>query len=1137
MKKKLSNPIPFSKYGIKKLLLTMKLALIIVFLSVLQVSANVYSQISINLDVQNKSIREVLKSIEQQSQVRFFYSDDLLVMNDPIDIKADNENIISVLDDIFVKSPLTYKAFDNNLIVIVPRQMFQQRKINGTVTDEDGTPMPGVNIQVEGTAIGTISDVSGKFTIEVQDENSVLTFSFIGYNSQRIVVGTQTTITVKLLPDITKLDEVVVVGYGTQKKADITGSVSLVSSKDMEKTAVLDPMQALQGKAAGVNIISNSGQPGSGYSIQIRGVQSINAGVNPTYVIDGVITDNMGNINTNDIESISVLKDGASSSIYGTRAANGVVLITTKRGSRNEAPVITFNAYTGIQTASNRKLKLLTSDEWLKLDNESYVNDGLTRPYTNDDLVKYKDASGNYRNTDWLDVIMKNGVMKYYDLSVKGGSEKSNYFTSVNYLNQEGRIIAQKANKLNVRFNSDHKINKFIEFGNTLNLYANSNSGLPDFNGYNSSNAPNPYLQAVRKSPLSRPWEADGSYGINLDQNVEYLWAAPQAIAQEYKRTASSYGVIGNIYVKFILAKGLTFTPKVGATYNYDQTSFFTPTINIPNSEAIAINNISKGSSNLFHWQMDYMLNYDHTFNAVHNLSALLVYSREEQKYEDLGGYRIGTPSNNIQYLNAGDPGSQTNYNGYSDWSFVSYIGKINYDYSGKYLLQATVRRDGSSRFAKENRWGIFPSYSLGWRVSKEDFFASLTNVINDFKLRASMGTLGNADIGIYPTYSTLDARTYIFNGVMAGGYTLSTAVNKDVKWETTKKYNFGIDASMFKSKIYLTADYFISKTTNLLFQKPLPESSGKNQWNYPYINGGEIQNKGVEFELGFRDVKGDFSYDVSANLGTVRSKVVDFAGVDQEIINNTVSSVGYPIWSYFGYKTNGIIKTQANLDAYKAMLYSTDPADITAGLGDVWRMDVNSYDAVTGKLTGKPDGKIDAADRTIIGHRYPSFSYGLVSNMSYKRFSLQVQLQGVSGYDLPINGVTLNYFQGMPENSNRVILNRWDAVSNPGGTLPRLTRTDPAGNLAEFSDIWLSDASYLRINNINLSYDLPESICKKLYSTGIKVYCSVQNLYTFTKFIGVEPDITLGDGYRGGIAADKMPQPRTWIFGLKVSF
>jgi len=257
MKKKLSNPIPFSKYGIKKLLLTMKLALIIVFLSVLQVSANVYSQISINLDVQNKSIREVLKSIEQQSQVRFFYSDDLLVMNDPIDIKADNENIISVLDDIFVKSPLTYKAFDNNLIVIVPRQMFQQRKINGTVTDEDGTPMPGVNIQVEGTAIGTISDVSGKFTIEVQDENSVLTFSFIGYNSQRIVVGTQTTITVKLLPDITKLDEVVVVGYGTQKKADITGSVSLVSSKDMEKTAVLDPMQALQGKAAGVNIISN----------------------------------------------------------------------------------------------------------------------------------------------------------------------------------------------------------------------------------------------------------------------------------------------------------------------------------------------------------------------------------------------------------------------------------------------------------------------------------------------------------------------------------------------------------------------------------------------------------------------------------------------------------------------------------------------------------------------------------------------------------------------------------------------------------------------------------------------------------------------------------------------------------------
>ena len=414
--------------------------------------------------------------------------------------------------------------------------------------------------------------------------------------------------------------------------------------------------------------------------------------------------------------------------------------------------------------------------------------------------------------------------------------------------------------------------------------------------------------------------------------------------------------------------------------------------------------------------------------------------------------------------------------------------------------------------------------------------------MVNDLKIRASLGTLGNADIGNYPIYSTLEARTYALNEIKVGGYTLSTAVNTDVKWETTKKYNFGMDASLFKSKIYFTADYFISNTTNLLFMKPIPESSGKNQWALPYINAGEIQNKGFEFELGIREVKGDFSYDISTNFSTSRNKVIDLAGLDQMIgyynppIINTITEVGNPINSYFGYKTNGIIQTQANLDAYKAMLYATDPADITAGLGDVWRLDLNGYDD-NGKLTGKPDGKIDAADRTVIGKRYPAFTYGLVSNVSYKRFSLQVQLQGVSGYDLPINGQNLYYFQGNPENSNAVILNRWDASSNPNGTLPRLTRSDPAGNLAEFSDIWLSDASYLRINNMNLSYDLPESICKKLYSSGLKVYCSVQNLYTFTKFMGVEPDITLGDSFWGGIAADKMPQPRTWIFGLKVSF
>ncbi len=1132
----LSCPIWFQGSKIFKI---MRISILFLLLGLGTLHATIsYSQNKrIDLALKDVTLKEAIDDIEKQSEYKFLFRSDLIDLGKTITADVTDVPLEVALETLFSGTDIGYNIMSENLVVLMP---LQPQKIAGRVTDGNtGTPLPGVNVVIQGTTTGVTTDINGQYSITALDQNAVLIFSFIGYATQTVPVSGRADFNIKMIPDIEKLDEVVVVGYGTQKKNEITGSVSTVSIKNIEKTAVIDPMQALQGKAAGVDIVSNSGQPGAGYSVQIRGIQSINAGVNPTYVIDGVISNNIGNINTNDIESISVLKDGASSSIYGTRAANGVVLITTKRGKANETPEITFNTYMGVQTSTNRKLKLLNSNQWLKLDQESYENDGMARPYTDADLEKYKLEGGNYRNTDWLDVIMKNGTLKYYDLSVRGGSEKSTYFTSVNYLDQEGRIIAQKANKLNFRFNSDHKINKFLEFGNSLNLYSNSNEGLPDFNGVNSSYAPNPYLQAVRKIPLSKPWEADGSYGINEDQNIEYLWIVPQAIAREYKREASSSGIIGNVYVKFNLAKGLTFTPRAGVTYDYGKTMFFTPVLNVPNSEQILINKIEKGSSNLFHWQMDYMLNYEHSFNQVHNVSALLVYSREEQTYEDLGGNRLGTPSNSIRFLNAGDPGNQINYNGYSDWAFISYIGRINYDYKGKYLLQATVRRDGSSRFSADNRWGIFPSYSLGWRISKEDFFSGITGIVNDLKIRASLGTLGNADIGNYPTYSTLDARTYILNHTMVGGYTLSTAVNKDVKWETTKKYNAGIDALFLKSKVYMTFDYFISKTTNLLFMKPLPESSGKNQWALPYINAGEIQNKGFELELGYRDSKGDWSWDISANMSSTKNNVVDLAGLDQIINtdNNTITGVGQPIFSYFGYKTKGIIQTQKDLDAYKAMLYATDATDITAGLGDVWKVDVDSYDQVTGKLTGKPDGKIDAADRTYIGRRYPSFTYGFVSNLSYKRLSLQIQVQGVSGYDLPINGISLNYFQGLPENSNNVILHRWNAVSNPKGTLPRVTRSDPAGNLAEFSDIWLSDASYLRINNVNLSYDLPQNICNKIMSKGLKVYCSVQNLYTFTNFLGVEPDITLGDSYRGGIAADKMPQARTWIFGLKATF
>ena len=1095
----------------------------------------------VSISMKNATVSKVIDAIEKQTDYLFVYNKNEIDLMRSVSVDTNNQSVAEVLSEIFDKTNIVY-AMEGSNIMLMPRSNIQQpgKQISGKITDKTKIGLPGVSVVVKGTTTGVTTDNDGNFLLQLPKDANILVFSFVGMKSQEISIAGKTSVNILLEEETTGVDEVVVIGYGTQKKADITGSVSLVSSKDLAKVAVMDPMQALQGKAAGVNITSVSGQPGSGYQIRIRGIQSIAASVQPIYVIDGVISESMSNINTNDIESISVLKDGASSAIYGARSANGVVLITTKQGNKNQAPVISFNSYMGISTQSNTRIKLLNSNQWLQLNSESLTNDGITgteldraRGYTEADLQVYKDANGNYRNTDWMDQISQTGQMKYYDLSVRGGSENSTYYTSLSYQDQKGMIKSQTAQNINVRFNSTHKINKFIEFGNNLNIFVNKNAGLPDFSGSNSSNAPDPFLQAIRKSPLSEVTRPDGSYGINQNQNVEYLWMPPTVITNEYKRKVSYSGIVGNIYTKFNLAPGLSFTPKLGVTYSHDLSSFFIPGITIENTtDGSKKSELTKKSADNFHWQTDFMLNYEHTFNSVHNVSVILDYSQEEGTYENLNGKGASLPLNNIYYLNAADPLSISIQNGYSDWSIVSYLGRINYDYNGKYLFQATVRRDGTSRFAKQNRWGIFPSFSAGWRISKEKFFESLTGVVSDLKIRASSGTLGNANVSNYLTYSGLFSNVAIMNQAKSGGYTLTNAINQDVKWESTQKTNVGIDATFLKSKLYFTADYFKSSTTNMLWNKPLPVSAGK--YGSPLINAGEMQNKGWEFELGFRDKKGDFSYDVSANVTSIRNKAIDLNGRDDRASGMVV---GQPLYSYYGLTTGGVIKTQAQLDAYKTQLYAVvADGKFKAQLGDVMKKDIGSKDA-NGEITAKPDGRIDASDYTFIGKRYADFSYGFVTSLSYKRFSFQIQAQGVQGIDLPFRGVSLNYFGGgLPVNSSTVILDRWHATLNPNGNLPRLTRDDKNIN-QEFSDIWLSDASYLRINNVNFSWDVPENVLNRFLLKELRVYCSIQNLHTFTKFKGGDPDVIYSNGYNGANPADKIAQPITWTMGVKLSF
>jgi TonB-dependent starch-binding outer membrane protein SusC len=890
----------------------------------------------------------------------------------------------------------------------------------------------------------------------------------------------------------------------------------------------------MQGKLAGVTIISNSGEPGAEKLIRIRGVQSWGASTDPLYVIDGVILDNMNSLSPNDVESISVLKDAASSAIYGARAANGVVLITTKRGSKSGAPVISFETYGGVQQYSDLKPTLLNSDQWLMLDKESYANAGPAAydqsPYGTQnpvDMNLFK-INGKLVNTDWLATVGQPGRIQNYDLSISGGNERSTYFTSATYFKQDGLILNTGADRMSFRYNADHKINNFIEFGNSVNIYSTSRFG----------GVGNPYLGAIRKNPLSRPYQTD-SNGVPLEPlQYDYVRSytmeggdvGPLIYAKEYEDATRSYGFLGNVFLKVKLLKGLTFTPRLSIDYKTSHQSSFTPELHIQGVETQSINNVYKNQNYTFHWIADYMLNYERQFNSVHNVSALFVYSQEESKYEYLSGTRYGTPNNQIQYLNAGQLENQSVYNGFQDWSFVSYIGRICYNYNEKYFIQGSLRRDGTSRFIGDNRWGMFPSVSVGWRISKEGFFEPLQDIISDFKIRGSFGTLGNSNVGLYPTYATLEMHTAVMgplnSQIARPSYALGAAVNPDVKWEQTQKNDIGFDASFLKSKIILTFDYYVSHTTNLLYGKPIPLAAGKyyysapDGWVYPSdptINGGEIKNHGYELSLGYNDSKGAFTWGVNGYMSIDRNEVVDLQGRNMREYG---LEVGQPIFGFFGYTSNGIVKNQAILDANP---YLTNPDnDFPIGLGDIWTVDINK------------DGKITADDRGFIGKKYPDFTYGLSGNATYKRWTLQVVTYGAHGVDLntmvDING----YFQYTSNDVTRV-LDRWEATVNPNGNMPKVTKADQAGNATHSSSFWLSDASFLKISNVNLRYAVPDNICQKMRMRGLEVYGSVENLHTFTKYPGGEVDVT--DQGMWAQPVTKIPQPRTWVLGLKVSF
>lgn len=1066
MKKKLTFA-----FFLKKILIPMKLAIIFMLFCALQLSASA-----------------TMHGQEETSQT------------DNASVLFNNEAFASLykVTDITVDNRET-KETVNEL----------QQQITGTVTDgADGQPLPGVSIVIQGTTTGTVTDINGRYSFTVPDEDAILVFSFIGYSTQLIPVDGRSVIDIELMMELQALDEVVVIGYGTVRRSDLTGAVSQISSDDFERVPATTPLMSLQGRAPGLRITPNSGEPGASASIRIRGEQSISGTNSPIFVVDGTITTNIDNLNPQDIASVSVLKDASVVAIYGSRAANGVIVVETKRGRAGLEPTITFSTYQGIQTTSNLGVDLLNADEWLEIFTEAHINAGISPNWDDQTLAMYEGV-----DTDWLDAVMRTGRLSNYNLSVSGGSERSNYFVSASYTDNLGMVEGLAYNRFNLRLNTDHNVRDWIKFGNSLNIFAGNQDRA-------FSNSHHPYTRALQKVPLTRMYEDDGGWGIIRNTTLEHMHANALWVAENMLNRQEDKGLIGNLYLTLSLLEGLEFTTRANMEWTNDFRSIFDAGVD-PSYlwEGSNINQVTKDNRENLHWITDFLLNYERTFAENHNVSALLGYSLEENKYERLQGSRTGTPNNAIRFLSAGNPDSQLNLNQYSDWAFASTFGRLGYNFMNKYIISGTVRRDGTSRLDAANRYGVFPSVSVAWRIAQENFMDSF-DWLNEMKLRASWGTVGNVmSISTYGTKSALSQWNYVLNQAPAQGFTLASAVNTDLVWESTEKKNIGFDVTVLNSKLYLISDFFIEDTYDLLFTQPIPNSTGLA--GSPFINAGQVRNTGAEFELGYRERRGDWYYSGSVNLTNVKNEVIDLEGRD---LRTSGIVEGYPLRSYFGYKTNGLIRTEADLNNH--------PHYGSKGIGDIWILDVDGTDD-DGNLTGAPDGVVNANDRTILGDRYPTLVYGAMGTLGYKDFTLQMQLQGVQGalryLRGGLNDGLIHYFTRWAMNHDRLIMDRFHPEKNPDGEYPRVHQGD-AGNNLMFSDFWLRDASFLRISNVNLNYSLPQSFTQTVGIGAMSAYISVQNLYTFTKFYGPEVDSNT-DVLTG------VPQPRTWTIGLQATF
>ncbi|WP_229204290.1 SusC/RagA family TonB-linked outer membrane protein [Dyadobacter alkalitolerans] len=1112
----------------------------------------------LSVDFKNITLKEALAQLSKQAPVKFVFSSSHIPTRERVTLIANREKLAVILSHLLHPIDIEFYSTKSGFVVVKKKNAHtinqqintlniaksaQINTVSGRVTDEQQQPLVGVSIKVKDTTLGTITDIDGNYQLNMPDNiQGVLIFSFIGYLPAEQVVGNRTSIDVQLVPDAKSFSEVVVMGYGTQKRRDLTDAVASINTQSIKDQPLSNIAEAIAGRLPGVLVQQITGAPGSNVAIKVRGLGSINADNGPLIVLDGQPLNNggLGLINPNDIEKIDVLKDASATAIYGSRGSNGVVMVTTKRGKAGVTR-INFDYYTGLQEIT-KKMDVLNSQQFAEYSkdavNTAYlervpgasINDpNSVRPPN----LRYRYARGEFpginfddpsslANYDFQDMIFRQAPISSYQMSASGGTDKVQFAISGNYLNQDGIIKNSGIDRYSLRTNIDAQLTDKLKVGVSMSPSFTDEKRVNSDGHWSDNGIINSALALMPFVPI---YQADGTtYNGQVTYASTYNWTGvpnPVANITEIDNKVSNLRLLGNVYAELELWKGLKYRGTFGSDLIYLRQNYFqSSALPLFNQLPPTPTNGFAFSSQNINWVNNHTLNYDFKLGLddSHSFGILLGMEAQKNNFEQSQVNANRFANDFVPTINAG---TVTGGNSLQEqWSLSSYFGRFNYAFQDKYLFNASIRRDGSSRFGRNTRWGTFPSASVGWRVANEPFLKNVS-VLSELKLRASYGMSGNNSFGNYAQFSLLSPDNYAFGNNLVNGLATSSIGNDNLTWEKSRQADLGFDIGLWQDRLLLTVDYYTRTTTDLLLLVQVPTLTG---FSAAFKNIGKVRNKGVEFSLLTRNLRGTFTWNTDVNFSLNRNKVLALGPAGDPIRSGTgvdesnITVIGKPLGNIYGYQQIGIFQNEAELDTY--------PHFATTRPGDVKFQDING------------DQIINADDRTILGNNQPDFIYGITNSFSFKGFDLNIIAQGVQGGQ--ILNLSRRFYDNLEGNANQLttVLDRWRSPEQPGnGITPRANSRSTGSNNA-VSTRWVESASYFRIRNITLGYKLPPGVLQTIKGRTLRVYAGIQNAFTSSKYLGYNPEVS---GYEsaltGGVDYGSYPVARTYTIGLNLGF